>query len=152
MRLYKHRGWFEGDTAMKVYDYEKGEWLQGEDYRYFLILEFMPRMWTALGLNKKKLEERNAYKVPRYRFNHASYFVGSFLEHFDGHHQKTENAIASKRIRPDLQNIIGENWLKATDDRPYNIIPLSRKEHYSYHVERGDTNFMDYRGNKGYPM
>lgn len=152
MRLYKQRGWFEGDTAMKVYDREKGEWLRGEEYRYFLILNFLPRMWTSLGFNRKKLDGRDAQKMWRYRFNHACYFPHSFLEGLDGHHEKINNAIANKRIRPELKNVIGKEWLKATDDRPYNIVPLSRSRHYSYHLNKGDTGFLDYQGDQGLPM
>ena len=150
IRLYKRRGWEKGENPLYIYDYEKERWLTSEEVKFFIVVELKPRLWKVLGTCR--LDGKEALKIRRYRFNSACYYPGSFLTNLDGHHEKTDNEIAAKRIDPNVKEVIGEEWFRATDDRPYNIVPKTRKAHYKEHLKMGDTGFKNYIGDKAIPM
>lgn len=141
VRLKKKRGWSAGKNPMKVYNRNRGKWLNPKEVEWFIRVELEPRLKRTIGI--KELQGKKASKIRRYRFNHGCYFPKSFMAGLDGHHNNIENAIASKRIPADIKEAIDNEWLKATDDRPYNIVPKSRSEHRKIHFEKGDKEFRD---------
>lgn len=137
-RMYRCNGWDRSDE-IRYYDRQEKKWLEGKERKEFVDNKLKPRLEKALGFNSLKNKV-----IRRYRFNFACFYTEGYLVDRDGHHDIMSNPTAAKRIRPDLEGLY-DYWLLATDDRPWNILPLAPEKHNEEHNKLGDTRFLFYR-------
>ena len=138
VRMHRKRGWL-GSREIRYYDRQKGDWIEGKERKEFVKNKLEPRLQKSLGI--KNLSDST---IRRYRFNFACYYTGGNLCDKDGHHEIMDNQTAAKRIRPDLEGLY-DYWLLATDDSPYNIVPMTPEAHNKEHEKLGDTRYEFYR-------
>jgi hypothetical protein len=138
IRMFRKNGWYRSPD-IRIYDRQQEDWLEGVERKEFIEDKLKPRLKKVLGINKLK-----DVVIRRYRFNFACQYTDGNLCDRDGHHQKMDNQTAAERLRPDLVGLY-DYWLLATDDRPWNILPMTPEEHNQEHQRLKDTRFEFYR-------
>lgn len=138
IRMSRINGWDRSDEV-RYFDRRKKKWLEGKERKEFVNNSLKPRLKKTLGFDTLKNK-----RIRRYRFNFSLYYSEGDLRDRDGHHDVMDNPVAAKRIRTDLKGLY-DFWLLATDDRPYNIIPMNPEAHNNEHNNKGDKRFEFYR-------
>ena len=138
IRLFRTKGWHRS-REIRYYDLQRREWLEGAARKEFVQDLLEPRMKRVLGI--KDLANT---RMRRYRFNFACRYPDGDLRDRDGHHNVMDNPAGAERIRPDLVGLY-DYWLLATDDRSWNIVPMTPETHNEEHKKLEDTRFEFYR-------
>ena len=140
IRAFRTNGWYRSKN-IRYFDRQKGDWIEGKERKEFIDNKLLPRIKKTLGAKYKTLNNKT---IMRYRFNFACYYTGGNLCDQDGHHENMDNPTAAERVKPDLKGLY-DFWLLATDDRPYNILPMTPETHNKEHEKLGDTRYEFYR-------